>query len=147
LLFDSSAAVINADEAYTRIETFEILRGQFPIALGGTVYTLPFEAYLYTPFTSPCSTARTSSRSSCSATLSWLAALAAIAHCTWSSDGGCADPPGAARAGLIAASLCWVTPVLSDGAVDRTPTRAYASGMFVIATRLLAGAAHRHRRC
>jgi GT2 family glycosyltransferase len=41
LLFDTPAAVINADEAYTRIETFEILRGQFPIALGGTVYTLP----------------------------------------------------------------------------------------------------------
>ena len=51
LPFDTPAAVINADEAYTRIETFEILRGQFPIVLGGTVYTFPVEAYLYTPFT------------------------------------------------------------------------------------------------
>ena len=51
ILFDSPAAVINADEAYSRIETYEILRGQFPMVLGGTVYTLPVEAYLYTPFT------------------------------------------------------------------------------------------------
>ena len=50
-LLNSPAAVINADEAYTRIDTFEILRGQFPIALGGTVYTFPLESYLYTPFT------------------------------------------------------------------------------------------------
>ncbi len=45
----SPAGRLGADEAYTGIESFEILAGHFPLTLGGTVYTLPFEAYLYAP--------------------------------------------------------------------------------------------------
>ena len=49
LVLRSPAGVLTADEAYTGIQSFEILGGQFPIVLGGTAYTLPFEAYLYAP--------------------------------------------------------------------------------------------------
>ena len=49
LVLRSPAGRLGADEAYTGIESFEILAGHFPLTLGGTVYTLPFEAYLYAP--------------------------------------------------------------------------------------------------
>ena len=49
LVLRSPAGALTADEAYTGIESFEILGGHFPVVLGGTVYTLPFEAYLYVP--------------------------------------------------------------------------------------------------
>jgi 4-amino-4-deoxy-L-arabinose transferase-like glycosyltransferase len=133
LLFDTPAAVINADEAYTRIETFEILRGQFPIALGGTVYTFPVEAYLYTPFTYLFNGANVVPLKLLS-TLSWLGAAVTVyfigrrlvSH----------------RAGLIAAALCWITPgALMVLSITAYP--AYASGMlvaslaFLVATMIL----------
>jgi GT2 family glycosyltransferase len=133
LLFDTPAAVINADEAYTRIETFEILRGQFPIALGGTVYTLPVEAYLYTPFTYLFNGANVVPLKLLS-TLSWLGTAVAVYFIGRRLVNH--------RAGLIAAALCWITPgallVLSITAYP-----AYASGMlgttlaFLVATMIL----------
>jgi GT2 family glycosyltransferase len=133
VLFDTPAAVINADEAYTRIETFEILRGQFPIALGGTVYTFPVEAYLYTPFTYLFNGANVVPLKLLS-TLSWLGAAVTVyvigrrlvSH----------------RAGLIAAALCWITPG-SLMVLSITAYPAYASGMlvaslaFLVATMIL----------
>ncbi len=127
-LFDSPAAVINADEAYTRIETFEILRGQFPIALGGTVYTFPVEAYLYTPFTYLFNGANVVPLKLLS-TLSWLGTAVTVfiigrrlvSH----------------RAGLIAAALCWITPgALMVLSITAYP--AYASGMLVTSLAFLA---------
>ncbi len=127
LLLNSPAAVINSDEAYTRIDTFEILRGQFPIALGGTVYTLPLESYLYTPFTYLFGANVIPLK--LLSTLSWLltsVALYFIGRRLMSR-----------RVGLIAATMCWITPgallVLSITAYP-----AYASGMLVSTLAFLA---------
>jgi 4-amino-4-deoxy-L-arabinose transferase-like glycosyltransferase len=127
LLFDTPAAVINADEAYTRIETFEILRGQFPIALGGTVYTFPVEAYLYTPFTYLFNGANVVPLKLLS-TLSWLGAAVTVYFI--------GRRLVSERAGLIAAGLCWITPG-SLMVLSITAYPAYASGMFVTALAFL----------
>jgi GT2 family glycosyltransferase len=127
LLFDTPAAVINADEAYTRIETFEILRGQFPIALGGTVYTFPVEAYLYTPFTYLFNGANVVPLKLLS-TLSWLGAAVTVY--------AIGRRLVSERAGLIAAALCWITPgALMVLSITAYP--AYASGMLVAALAFL----------
>lgn len=121
LLFDTPAAVINADEAYSRIETFEILRGQFPIVLGGTVYTFPVEAYLYTPFTYLFNGANVVPLKLVS-TLSWLGTAVTLYFI--------GRRVISERAGLIAASLCWITPgALMVLSITAYP--AYASGLFV----------------
>jgi GT2 family glycosyltransferase len=122
LLFDTPAAVINADEAYTRLETFEILRGQFPMVLGGTVYTLPVEAYLYTPFTYLFNGANVVPLKLLS-TLSWVGTAVTLFFIGRRLVGE--------RAGLIAASLLWITPgALMVLSITAYP--AYASGMFVV---------------
>ncbi len=133
LLFDSPAAVINADEAYSRIETYEILRGQFPMVLGGTVYTLPVEAYLYTPFTYLFNGANVVPLKLLS-TLSWLGTAVTLFFVGRRLVGE--------RAGLIAAALCWITPgALMVLSITAYP--AYASGMlvttlaFLVATMIL----------
>ena len=127
LLFDTPAAVINADEAYTRLETFEILRGQFPVALGGTVYTFPVEAYLYTPFTYLFNGANVVPLKLLS-TLSWVGAAVTLFFVGRRLLGE--------RAGLIAASLCWITPG-SLMVLSITAYPAYASGMFVVSLAFL----------
>ncbi len=127
LLFDTPAAVINADEAYTRIETFEILRGQFPVVLGGTVYTLPVEAYLYTPFTYLFNGANVVPLKLLS-TLSWVGTAVTLFFV--------GRRLVSERAGLIAASLCWITPgALMVLSITAYP--AYASGMFVVSLAFL----------
>lgn len=127
LLFDTPAAVINADEAYTRIETFEILRGQFPIVLGGTVYTLPVEGYLYTPFTYLFNGANVVPLKLLS-TLSWVGTAVTLFFVGRRLVGE--------RAGLIAASMCWITPgALMVLSITAYP--AYASGMFVVSLAFL----------
>ena len=50
VLLRSPAGEIDADEAYTGIQSFEILSGDLPVVLGGTVYTFPFDSYVYAPF-------------------------------------------------------------------------------------------------
>ena len=127
VLLDTPAAVINADEAYTRIETFEILRGQFPIALGGTVYTFPVEAYLYAPFTYLFNGANVVPLKLLS-TLSWLGAAVTVYVI--------GRRLVSERAGLIAAALCWITPG-SLMVLSITAYPAYASGMFVAALAFL----------
>lgn len=121
LLFDSPAAIINADEAYTRLETFEILGGQFPIVLGGTVYTFPVEAYLYTPFTYLFNGANVVPLKLLS-TISWVGAAITVFFI--------GRRLISERAGVIAASLAWITPgALMVLSITAYP--AYASGMFV----------------
>jgi GT2 family glycosyltransferase len=127
LLFDTPAAVINADEAYSRIETFEILRGQFPIVLGGTVYTLPVEGYLYTPFTYLFNGANVVPLKLLS-TLSWLGTAVTLFFVGRRLIGE--------RAGLIAASLLWITPG-SLMVLSITAYPAYASGMLVVSLAFL----------
>lgn len=128
LLFDTPAAAINADEAYTRIETFEILRGQFPIVLGGTVYTFPVEGYLYTPFTYLFNGANVVPLKLLS-TLSWVGTAVTLFFV--------GRRLVSERAGLIAASLCWITPgALMVLSITAYP--AYASGMFVVTLAFLA---------
>lgn len=122
VLFDSPAASINADEAYSRIETYEILRGQFPMVLGGTVYTLPVEAYLYTPFTHLFSGANVVPLKLLS-TLSWLGTTVTLFFI--------GRRLISERVGLIAAALCWITPgALMVLSITAYP--AYASGMLVV---------------
>ena len=128
LLFDTPAAIINSDEAYTGIETFEILRGQFPIVLGGTVYTLPFEAYLYTPFTYLFNGADVVPLKLVS-TLSWVGTTVTLFFI--------GRRLVSERAGLIAAALCWITPG-SLMVLSITAYSAYASGMFVVSLAFLA---------
>jgi len=121
VLFDTPAAIINADEAQSRIETFEILRGQFPIALGGTVYTFPVEAYLYTPFTFLFNGANVIPLKLLS-TLSWVGTAVTLYFI--------GRRLISERAGLIAAALCWITPgALMVLSITAYP--AYASGLFV----------------
>jgi GT2 family glycosyltransferase len=127
LLFDTPAAVINADEAYTRIETFEILRGQFPMVLGGTVYTLPVEGYLYTPFTYMFNGANVVPLKLLS-TLSWFGTAVTLFFV--------GRRLVSERAGLIAGALCWITPgALMVLSITAYP--AYASGMFVVSLAFL----------
>ena len=132
LVLRSPMGILTADEAYTGVQSFEILGGQFPIVLGGTNYTLPFEAYLYAPIAAIVGA--TSWRSSC-----WRRCRG---HSPASSSQSRAQRIANRRAGLIAALLCWVTP----GAlllVSVTAYSAYASGMlvsigaFVVATLLI----------
>jgi GT2 family glycosyltransferase len=126
LLLDSPAAVINADEAYTRIDAYEILRGQFPMVLGGTVYTLPLESYLYTPFTYVFGANVVPLK--VLSTLSWGGTSVVLFFIGRRLVG--------TRAGVIAAIMCWITP----GALlilSITAYPAYASGMLVIALAFL----------
>ena len=120
LILRSPAGILTADEAYTGVQSFEILSGQFPIVLGGTNYTLPFEAYLYAPIAAIIGADVVALK--LLATLSWAAASVVLAFAGARIAGR--------RAGLIAAVLCWVTP----GAlllVSVTAYSAYASGMLV----------------
>jgi GT2 family glycosyltransferase/4-amino-4-deoxy-L-arabinose transferase-like glycosyltransferase len=128
LLLDSPAAIINADEAYTRIDTYEILRGQFPMVLGGTVYTLPLESYLYTPFTYVFGANVVPLK--LLSTLSWVGTSVVVFFIGRRLVG--------TRAGVIAAIMCWITP----GALlilSITAYPAYASGMLVVALAFLVG--------
>jgi GT2 family glycosyltransferase len=127
LLLDSPAAIINADEAYTRIDAYEILRGQFPMVLGGTVYTLPLESYLYTPFTYMFGANVVPLK--VLSTLSWVGTSVVLFFIGRRLIG--------TRAGVIAAIMCWITP----GALlilSITAYPAYASGMLVISLAFLA---------
>ena len=49
LILRSSLGALNADEAYTGVQAFEILDGHLPIVIGGTVYTAVVESYVYAP--------------------------------------------------------------------------------------------------
>ena len=120
LLLNTPAAVLYSDEAYTGIETFEILRGQFPVVLGGTVYTLPLESYLYAPFTYLFGANVIPLK--LLSTVSWLLTSVTLYFI--------GKRLVSRRAGLIAAAMCWITP----GALlllSITAYPAYASGMLV----------------
>ena len=120
LVLRSPMGILTADEAYTGVQSFEILGGQFPVVLGGTNYTLPFEAYLYAPIAAIVGANVVVLK--LSATLSWALASVVLAV----AGARIANR----RVGLIAALLCWVTP----GAlllVSVAAYSAYASGMLV----------------
>ncbi len=121
LVLRSSAGVLTADEAYTGIQSFEIVGGQFPIVLGGTAYTLPLEAYLYAPVAALVGTDVVVLK--LLSTVSWAlasVALYVVARAAVESPHGARSP----------AALCWLTP----GAlllISVTAYSAYASGMLV----------------
>ncbi len=122
LLFDTPAAAMNADEAYVGIEAFEIVGGHLPVVLGGTVYTLPLEAYFYALFRELFS--QDSFVVLKLLTTFWWAATGVVLYFV-------GRRLASKRAGFIAAALCWVAPgalmILSIGAFA-----AYASGMLVV---------------
>ena len=120
LMLRSPAGRLRADEAYTGIEAIEILAGRFPVALGGTVYTLPFESYLYAPiqgvFGSHIVMLKLLS------TLAWAGASIVLYFIGRNLRGW--------RTGAIAAALLWMTP----GAmllISVTAYESYSSGMLV----------------
>ncbi len=120
LVLRSPAGTLTADEAYTGVQGFEIAGGHFPIVLGGTAYTLPFEAYLYAPLAALLGT--NVALLKLLTTLSWALASVAIYFA--------ATRLANRRTALIAGSLCWLAP----GAlllVSVTSYSAYASGMLV----------------
>jgi GT2 family glycosyltransferase len=132
LILRSPAGILTADEAYTGIQSFEILGGQFPVVLGGTTYTLPFESYLYAPIAAVLGAHVVLLK--LLATVSWALASVALAVA--------GTRIANRRTGLVAALMCWVTP----GAlllVSVTAYSAYSSGMlvsiaaFVLATILI----------
>lgn len=128
----SPAGELNGDEAYTGIQAFAILDGATPVTLGGAVYTLPFESYLYAPFVAVFGAHIVPLK--LLSTLFWVAAAVAVAVV--------GTRLRRRRTGLVAAALLWVAPggmlLLSV-----TAYAAYASGMlvtvlaFLLATRLL----------
>jgi hypothetical protein len=129
IIVRSPAGILTADEAYTGVQSFEILDGQIPVVLGGTAYTLPFEAYLYAPIAAIVGTNVVLLK--LLSTLSWGLASTALGFATarlWNR-----------RAGLVAAALGWVTP---GGLLLTSVTAysAYASGLFVSVAALLVAA-------
>ena len=132
LVLRSPAGIITADEAYTGIQSFEILSGRFPVVLGGTTYTLPLESYLYAPIAALLGANVVLLK--LLATLSWALASVALAAAALRLSNR--------RTALVAALLCWFTP----GAlllISVSAYAAYASGMlvsivaFVVATTLI----------
>jgi len=132
LVLRSPAGIITADEAYTGIQSFEILSGRFPVVLGGTTYTLPLESYLYAPIAAVLGANVVLLK--LLATLSWALASVALAAAALRLSNR--------RTALVAGLLCWFTP----GAlllISVSAYAAYASGMlvsivaFVVATTLI----------
>ncbi|MEX2627088.1 MAG: glycosyltransferase family 2 protein [Ilumatobacteraceae bacterium] len=134
IVLRSPAGRLNADEAYTGIESFEILAGRLPVVLGGTAYTAVFESYLYAPLVAVFGAHILPLK--LIATGFWAFAalvIAAIAHdVVRGATRGSArrtDPRASARrAAVVAGGLAWVAP----GALLTVSTNAYesyASGM------------------
>ena len=140
LVLRSPAARLGSDEAYTGIQAFEILGGDFPVVLGGTVYTLPFESYLYAPIQAVFG--------------AHIVALKLLSALAWAGASVVIFLIGRAirgrRMGAIAAALLWLAP----GAMlllSVTAYASYSSGMlvtlvaFLLALRIL-DAEHPSRR-
>lgn len=134
---------LNADEAYTGIEAYEVLAGRFPVVLGGTSYTAVFEAYLYAPIAAVIGGDALVLKSIAVAFWALAAVLIGIAARDLVATARPAiDDPGPRRAGLIAGAIAWITP----GALLVVSTQAYASyasglallaGTFVVARRMV----------
>jgi GT2 family glycosyltransferase len=120
LVLRSPAARLGSDEAYTGIQAFEILGGDFPVVLGGTVYTLPFESYLYAPIQAVFGAHIVALKFL--STLAWAGATVVIFLIGRAIRG--------TRMGAIAAALLWLAP----GAMlllSVTSYASYSSGMLV----------------
>ena len=134
IVLRSSAGRLNADEAYTGVQSFEILGGQFPVVLGGTAYTAVFESYLYAPYAATFGAGILSLK--LVATGFWAVAsivIGAIARDVVVGLDGPDRHHAADRAAVLAGGLAWVAP----GALLTLSTNAYesyASGMAVTAT-------------
>lgn len=134
IVLRSSAGRLNADEAYTGVQSFEILGGQFPVVLGGTAYTAVFESYLYAPYAATFGAGILSLK--LIATGFWAIAslvIAAIARDVAVGLNGPHRHRAADRAAVLAGGFAWVAP----GALLTLSTNAYesyASGMAVTAT-------------
>jgi GT2 family glycosyltransferase len=120
LILRSPAGALTADEAYTGVESFEIVGGRIPVVLGGTSYTLPFEGYLYAPFAALLGANVVVLK--LLSTVSWALASAAIFFVGRQLSNR--------RTGLVAAAMCWITPggLLS---ISVTAYSGYASGLLV----------------
>ena len=134
IVLRSSAGRLNADEAYTGVQSFEILGGQFPVVLGGTAYTAVFESYIYAPYVAAFGAGILSLK--LVATVFWAIASLVIGAIARDVVVGLEGPDrhrAADRAAVVAGGLAWVAP----GALLTLSTNAYesyASGMAVTAS-------------
>ena len=116
----SPLSEFNADEAYAGIQSFEILAGELPVVVGGTVYTLPFESYVYAPFVAVFGAQILPLK--LVSTVFWCVSVVSVALI------------GARlrrrRVGLIAATLVWIAPIAMS-TISVTAYLAYSSGMAV----------------
>lgn len=129
LTLRSERGLLNADEAYTGVEAYEVLAGRFPVVLGGTAYTAVFEAYIYAPIAAVIGGDVIVLKSI--AIVMWAVACVVIAVAAAE-----LSPRHPTRTALIAGALAWITP----GALLTISTLAYAgyaSGMAVIAATFL----------
>jgi len=114
------SSILNADEAYTGVEAFEILGGRTPIVLGGTWYTFPFESYVLAPVLAITGASITVLKALPAV---WWVIAALMVRST-------VTRLATARAGWLAAAFVWCTPgallVLSVTAYE-----SYSSGMLV----------------
>lgn len=133
LVVRSARGVLNADEAYTGIEAYEVLAGRFPVVLGGTSYTAVFEAYLYAPIAAVIGGNAVALKMIAMAFWALAAVLIGIAaRDLVATTSTTIHDPAPRRAGLIAGAIAWITP----GALLSLSTQAYASyasGLAVLA--------------
>ena len=124
LILRSSLGALNADEAYTGVQAFEILDGHLPVVIGGTVYTAVVESYVYAPIAALFGAHILHLK--LVAVAFWaIAALVVLAI---------GSELAGRRAGAIAAALVWITP----GALLTVSTNAYESYGSGMATTVVA---------
>ena len=124
LILRSSLGALNADEAYTGVQAFEILDGHLPVVIGGTVYTAVVESYVYAPIAALFGADILHLK--LVAVAFWaIAALVVLAI---------GSELAGRRAGAIAAALVWITP----GALLTVSTNAYESYGSGMATTVVA---------
>ena len=125
MILRSSLGALNADEAYTGVQAFEILDGHLPVVIGGTVYTAVVESYVYVPIVALFG--------------AHILLLKLVAVMFWAIAAldGVGDRFGGLagrRAGAIAGALVWITP----GALLTVSTNAYESYGSGMATTVMA---------
>ena len=124
IILRSSLGALNADEAYTGVQAFEILDGHLPVVIGGTVYTAVVESYVYVPIVALFGAHILLLK--LVAVMFWaIAALMVLAI---------GSEVRGRRAGAIAGALVWITP----GALLTVSTNAYESYGSGMATTVVA---------
>ena len=116
-----------ADEAYTGLQSAEVLRGQFRIIIPGLAYTAPFDSYLLAPVTALVGQDLYALKLYPSVAWGMTAVLAVATTRRLATD----------RAAILAGCMVWLAPG-SLGVVATRGYQSYASGMAAVAATLFA---------